>query len=128
MTRNWRGWAARAHYYFEEGTKALNSFKQVLYVSAAFKLLGLSLGWVIALAPVVYVAHVVAGRLWITHGWYKQLAEVPTIDAVAPINMWGWHMAVRLYSKLGVSMDNVDLTTMPPELRHVLASFRKEAR
>ena len=125
MTRNWRGWAARAHYYFEEGTKALNSFKQVLYVSAAFKLLGLPLGWVIALAPAVYVAHVVAGRLWITHGWYKQLAEVPTIDAVAPINMLGWHMTVRLWDKLGLSYEGIDLTQMPPEIRHAMASFHK---
>ena len=125
VSRNWRGIAARVHFYFDEGTKVLNSFKQVLYVSAAFKLLGIPIIAVVVLAPFVYAAHVMAGVWWIRHGFYKQLAEVPTIDAVAPINMWGWHMAVRLYAKLGIPMDDMDLTTMPPELRTALASFHK---
>ena len=125
MTRNWRGWAARVHFYFDEGTKALNSFKQVLYVSAAFKLLGVPLWTVVVAAPFVYAAHVLAGVWWIRYGLYKQLSEVPTIDAVSPLTMWCWHMLVRLYKKLDIPMDNMDLTTMPPELRTVLASFHK---
>ena len=113
-------------YYFESGSLSLQQFKQALYASAALKIiLELSVWTAVLITPLVFIATLLWGIFWVRHGWFRQLQEVPTIDAVAPINMWGWHMAVRLYSKLGVSMDNMDLTTMPPELRHVLASFRK---
>ena len=125
MQRNWRGWTARIHFYFDEGTKALNSFKQVLYVSAAFKLLGVPVWVVVVAAPFVYAAHVLAGVWWIRYGFYKQLQEVATIDATAPINMIGWHMTVRMWQKLGLSMDGIDVTTMPQEIKHLLASFGK---
>lgn len=126
MTRNWRAYGARVQYYFNEGNNALMQAKQVVYVSAALNLLGVPLLIVVALAPVIFALHVLAGWLWIRHGWYKQLTEVPSVDAVAPIQMWDLHMRVRLYEKMGLPINGVDLTTVPHELAAVLSSFHPE--
>ena len=126
MTRNWRGHAARVTYFFNEGGVSLQQFKQALYASAAIKiLLDLPVPVAVGLTPLVFLGQALWGWFWIRHGWFQQLQEVATIEAVAPINMWGWWMAVRLYRKLDIPMDNMDVTQMPPELRQVLASFHK---
>ena len=124
-SRTWRGMCARVTYYFNEGAVALVQVKQVVYACAAMKVLGLPLGWVVALAPVVYAAHVAAGYGWVQWGWYKQMAEVPTTDAVNPVSMWAMHMQVRLYEKLGIPMNGMALGEMPECLRGVLTSYQR---
>jgi len=125
MQRNWRGHAARVQYYFEQGSISLQQFKQALYAAAALKII---FEWSILTAvlstPLVFLAMLGWGVLWIRHGWYKQLQEVSSIDAVAPISMWGLWMQVRMFRKLGLPLNGMDLKTMPPELQTVLASFR----
>lgn len=126
VQRNWRGHAARLTYFFNEGGVSLMQFKQALYAAAAIKiLLDLSVLMAVVLTPVIFIAQAAWGWFWVRHGWFQHLQEVATIDAVAPINMVSWHMTVRLWHKLGLSMDGIDVTTMPQEIKHLLASFRK---
>lgn len=125
LTRTWRGLAARVQFYFAEGNNALLQVKQVVYVCAAMKLLGVPVWVVVASAPVVYVAHVLAGWVWVQHGWYKQQTEVPVTDATNPVLMWQLHMLVRLYQQLGIPMNGVEVKEMPPEFREVLTSYRR---
>lgn len=125
MIRTWRGKLARVNYYFLEGNSALNQIKLVLYILAAFKILGVDLWLLIALSPFVYAAHVLAGWWWVRHGWVRELTEVPTTDGIAPVLQWQLYMQIRLYQHLGITLNGMDLTKMPDELRHVLQSFQK---
>lgn len=128
MTRNWRGHVARAQFYFNEGSISLQQFKQSIYASAALKIiLELSVFTTIIITPFVFLFMFLWGIVWIRHGWYKHLAEVPTIDAVTPISMWPWHMQVKLYKKLGIELYGDDLSTMPKELQPIMASQRKDS-
>ena len=129
MTRNWRGYAARVQFYFNEGSTSLAQIKQALYASAALKII---FEWSVLTAvlttPVVFMAMFVWGVFWIRHGWYKQLTEVPTIDAVAPISMWTWHMQVRLCERMGIEITAKDLEAMPKELQTLLSSYKQVPR
>lgn len=127
MKRNWRGHAARVQYYFEQGSLSLNQFKSALYASAALKIiLELSVVTAVLITPLVFCAMFVWGVLWIRHGWYKQLSEVATIDAVTPVGAWNAHMQIQIYKKLGIPLTGYDLTKMPDELKLVMASVKKE--
>lgn len=128
MKRNWRGYAARVQFYFETGSISLQQFKQALYAAAALKIIfELSVLTAVLMTPIVLLAMFLWGIVWVRHGWYKQLTEVPTVDATTPLNVWGCYMAIRLYERLGIPIDGMDLTVMPPELKRVLSSFHKEA-
>lgn len=128
MNRNWRGQAARVQFYFNEGSISLQQFKQALYAAAALKII---FEWTVLTAvlatPLIFAAMLLWGVVWIRHGWYKHLAEVPTIDAVTPISMWPWHMQVKLYRKLDIDLYGDDLSTMPKELQPIMASQRKDS-
>ena len=127
MQLNWRGKAARAQFYFTEGSVALQQIKQSLYAAAALKIIfELSVITTVMITPVVILTMFLWGIFWVRHGWYKHLMEIPSIDAVAPISMWNLHMTVRLYQYFGLKLDDMDLRTMPPELQTVLASTRKD--
>jgi len=124
---NWRGKAARAQFYFTEGSVALQQIKQSLYAAAALKIiLELTVMTTILITPLVIITMFLWGIFWVRHGWYKHLMEIPSIDAVAPISMWNLWMSVRLYQKMGIPLDDMDLKQMPVELQKVLASFRKD--
>lgn len=123
---NWRGYTARVQFYYEQGSISLAQFKQALYASAALKIIfEWSVMTAVLATPFVFLVMLIWGYLWIRHGWYKQLTEVPTIEAVAPINMWTWYIWVRLCKKLDIPIDADDLTVMPPELSRVMSSFHK---
>jgi len=127
MKRNWRGNVARAQYYFEQGSISLQQFKQTLYASAALKIiLELSVVTAVLITPLVFLAMLGWGVFWIRHGWFKHLQEIPSIDAVAPINMAGMWMNILIFRKLGLTFKGVDLTTYPQEYKDLLASFRKD--
>ena len=123
MKRNWRGYAARTQWYFEQGSISLQQFKQALYAAAAIKiLLELSVLTAILITPLVFIALLAWGVFWIRYGWFKHLQEIPSIDAVVPINMWGLWMQVRMFKKLGLDLDGMDLSKFPPEIQHIFAS------
>lgn len=127
MKRNWRGHAARVQYYFEQGSLSLNQFKSALYASAALKIiLELSVVTAVLITPLVFCAMFIWGVIWIRYGWYKQLSEVGTLDAVTPLGAWGMYMQVEIPKALGVKLNGYDLTKPPQELRDVLSSVRKE--
>lgn len=127
MTLNWRGHAARAQFYFDSGSVALQQFKQALYAAAALKIiLELSVLTAVLITPLVFLVMLAWGVFWIRHGWFKHLQEIPSIDAVAPINMVGMWMNILIFRKLGLTFEGVDLTKVPPEYTELLASYRKD--
>ena len=128
MRRTWRGTAARVNWYFLEGNTALVQAKNVIYVSAALKILGAELWLLILLAPVIYALHVLAGWVWVRHGWFREMNEVSTTDSASPVAQWQLYMNLRLYHHLNLPINGMDLRTMPEELRHVLTSFHKGVR
>lgn len=128
MTMNWRGKAARAQFYFNEGSNSLQQLKQALYAAAAIKvILELSVLTAIILTPVVIVSMFAWGVIWIRYGWYRHLAEMPSIEAVSPIQVWGLYMSVRLSQRFGIRIDDMDLATMPQELQSILTSRSRHA-
>ena len=124
VTRNWRGHAARVNWYFNEAGVSLAQFKQALYVAAAIKiLLDLAVLTAVLITPVIFIVQVAWGVFWVHSGWYRHMQEVAYMDAaVTPISMWGMHMNVRLYQRLGIPMDGADLTKLPKEVDAILAS------
>lgn len=126
MQRNWRGHTARVQYYFEQGSLSLAQFKSALYASAALKIiLELSVVTAILITPLVFLAMFLWGVFWIRHGWYKQLSEVATIDAVTPLGAWGMYMQVEIPKALGIKLTGYDLTKPPQELKNVLSSVQR---
>jgi len=122
MTRTWRGWAARINWYFLEGNTALVQAKAVLYVAAALKILGLGFVALALLSPFVYAGHVLIGYWWVRWGWYRELTEVPTVDATAPLQQWQTYMLIRLAQRLDVPVHGMDLERLPDELKGVVRS------
>ena len=122
MHLNWRGKAAKIQWLFMEGSTALNQLKQVVYVCAALKIFGVPIVGLLALSPVIYLAHVGAGYLWVRHGFYKQTQEVAIVQTASPMAMLPLVMLFRLYQQMGLPV-NGQLNQMPNELQEILASF-----
>lgn len=124
---NWRGQAARWHAYFREGLTLHNEIKQVIYVGAALKILGLSIYWLAVLTPPLIVYLMLSGYWFVRHGWKRHSSEITMLDRWEPVEVWKLWMWTRLLRKHGVDMNHFDPHAMPPDLMQVFASTKKEA-
>lgn len=127
VSLNWRGQAARWHAYFREGLTLHNEIKQIVYVGAALKILGLSIYWLAVLTPPLIVYLMLSGYWFVRHGWKRHSSEITLIDKWEPIEIFKIHGWVKLMEKHGIDPTDYDPHTLPAPLMKKLASTNGQA-
>jgi len=125
---NWRGRAARAQQYFEQGEVLGSKVKSLLVITAALKILGLSTWLLVALAPLLIAGYVAVGYVWVKHGWYAHGTEINALDRWTPVMVWDRWMQVRMLEKLGVELNHFPADQLPEAFTRVMASTQRGRR
>ena len=125
---NWRGQAARVQQYYEQGEVLVSKGKNILVVTAALKILGLSWWGLLIFAPILVALHVGAGYWWVKRGWYAHNTEIGVLERWTPLSVWQQWMTVRLYQKLGLELNHTPTDRLPDEVTRVMASTQVRTR
>lgn len=126
MRLNWRGHVARAENYYDLGQAQVARIKNLLVIGAALKILGLSTLWLVLLAPVLIVGHVVFGWAWVRWGWYRQATETALIARWTPLQVAEAWWKIRTLKALGIDANGFDPSRLPEEYAAIFASARRE--
>ena len=127
MRLTWRGYAARYYAYLDCGEGLCGRVYKLLVAGAALKILFPSIPlWVMfACSPVVIVAYVGIGRLWLTAGWYREQMEVGVVNALDPVHMFQTHALSRLLDHAQLPQNGYDPTKVPEGLAPYLRSAKQ---
>lgn len=124
MRKNWQAHAARLHTYFDLGEGFFVKVKNLLMISAALKILGLP-WWALAVtSPLLIAAYILLGKMWLQHGWQRQLKEVSVVETWQPMEIWQAEMLCRILRHHRIETNHFDPTVVPEEVRRVLASSK----
>ena len=82
---------------------------------AALKILvpSVPLWAMLAASPLVVVAYIGIGRLWLTAGWYREAMEVGVVNALDPVHMFTAHALARLLDHHQLPQNGYDPTKLP---------------
>ena len=126
---NWKGKAAKLQQYYDQGKSELSPLERVWAVGAVLWLKDFTLwqiaGIVVVLVPVALLLYALFGYWWTKRGWYRQKQEVSVMDAWSPMANLQWTLLVRMAHAMQVSVQDIDLRQVPPEVREKCLSLKE---
>ena len=127
MRLTWRAHAARLYAYLDTGESLCGRFYKLLVAGAALKILvpSVPLWAMLAASPLVVVAYIGIGRVWLTAGWYREAMEVGVVNALDPVHMFTSHALARLLDHHNLPQNGYDPTKLPEGLAPYLRSAKR---